>query len=69
MFNSIVSLVANALNAAKEFFGFQTKKLDLKNQADVKAAAVAQQEINAVDRAEAAVASADLKEVRHELAE
>jgi hypothetical protein len=69
MFESIVSLVGNAFGAVKEFFGFQSKRLDLKNTADVKAAAAAQSEATAVDQVEKAVAGKDVNAIRKDLAE
>jgi hypothetical protein len=53
----------------KEFFGFQSRKLDLRNSAKVQAAAEAQSEIDADNKTEQAIAKQDLKEMRNELAE
>jgi hypothetical protein len=64
-----VALIANALGVVKEFFGFQSKKLDLNNAADMKAAAVAQDEAKAVDVTDKAIAQQDTAEIRKELAE
>jgi len=65
----IVELISNAFGAVKEFFGFQSKKLDLKNQAPVVAAAVAQDEVEARDKTRTAIANQNVKETRNELAE
>jgi hypothetical protein len=65
----VVGLIANALGAVKEFFGFQSRKLDLRNSAKVQAAAEAQSEIDADNKTEQAIAKQDLKEMRNELAE
>ena len=64
-----VDLISNALGAVKEFFGFQSKKLDLRNSAPMQAAAAAQAEIDAQDKSEKAIAAQDVKETRNELAE
>jgi hypothetical protein len=49
--------------------GIWQQRDTLKNAADVKAAAVAQQEQNAQDKSKQAIASGDLKEMRNEIAE
>lgn len=65
----VIAMISNLAGAAKEFFGFQTKKLDLKNQAPVVAAQVAQNEVQARDKTRQAIASQNVKETRNELAE
>ncbi|GEM_PF-2391850 len=65
----IVGLIANALAAVKEFFGFQTKRLELKNSAPMQKAAAAQNEVNAAARARSAIAKQDVEATRNELAE
>lgn len=69
MISEALALASNAIGAVKEFFGFQSKKLDLKNQADVKAAAIAQNEVTANDKTSKAIANDDLDEIRKEGAE
>lgn len=64
-----LSLASNLAGAVKEFFTFQGKKLDLKNQADVKAAAIRQNEVTAEDKTSKAIANDDLDEIRKEGAE
>jgi hypothetical protein len=64
-----VALLSNLFGAVKGFFGYQNKKLDLKNAADVKAAADAQNEVSARDKTDAAIASKDVTEIRKELSE
>lgn len=65
----IVELLANALGVVKEFFGFQSKRLDLKNAQDVKDAAIKRDEQRALDKSQRAVADGDLAEIRKELSE
>ena len=65
----IVELIADALGAVKEFFSFQGKRLDLKNAADVKNAAILKEEQKAVDKTTKAVAEKDIDEIRKEIAE
>jgi hypothetical protein len=65
----IVDLISNLVGAVKEFFGFQSKKLDLRNAADVKAAAANQDEAKARDVTSQAIAKKDTDEIRRELAE
>jgi len=65
----IVGLISNLVGAVKEFFGFQSKRLDLQNSAKVQQAAQAQQETDARDRTQKAIAGRDTKEVRNELSE
>lgn len=65
----VLELISNALGIVKEWLGFQSKKLDLKNAADVKDAAKRQDEVSAVDKTEKAIAGKDVNELRNELAE
>ncbi len=60
----IIALISNALGAVKEFFGFQSKKLDLKNTAEMKKGAVVQQEQALKDTANKAIANKDEDEIR-----
>jgi hypothetical protein len=64
-----VSLVSNFLGVVKEWFGFQSKKLDLKNTAPMEAAKAAQVERDAVDKTNTAIAKGDANELEKELAE
>ncbi len=64
-----IGLISNFFGAVKGFFGYQNKKLDLKNAEDVKAAAVAQNEVSARDKTDAAIASKDEAEIRREISE
>ena len=65
----IVELISNGLSAIAQFFGFQSKRLDLKNAPDVKQAAIAQDEVNAVDAEEKAVEQNNVEQIRKDLAE
>jgi hypothetical protein len=65
----IVELISNALGIVKEAFSFQSKKLDLKNASDVKAAATKQDEVSAKDKTAKAIATNDIDELRKEGAE
>jgi hypothetical protein len=65
----IISLISNALGAVKEWFGFQSKKLDLKNSASIQAAAQQQAEIKAVEKTEQAIATGNVNEIRNEISE
>lgn len=64
-----LSLASNLAGAVKEFFGFQSKKLDLKNAADVKAAQAVQDEVDAGDETRKAIAKKDANEIRNEISE
>jgi hypothetical protein len=64
-----IALISNFFGAVKGFFGYQNKKLDLKNAPDVKAAAQAQNEVSARDKTEAAISGKDAAEIRKELSE
>lgn len=66
---TILALVSNLFGAIKEVFGFQSKRLDLKNAQDVKDAAVRQAELDAVAKTEKAVAEKNTDELRKEIAE
>lgn len=63
----MLTLLSNIFGAVKEFFGFQSKKLDLKNAADVKNASVRQQEQDEVDATNKAIAKKDIDEIRKRL--
>jgi predicted TPR repeat methyltransferase len=65
----IVEAIAKALGLASEWLGFQSKKLDLKNADDVKAAAKAQDEATRTDQTKQAIAKNDLDELRKEISE
>lgn len=65
----ILSLISNALGVLSGWLGIQSKRLDLKNAPDVKAAAVEQDEADAVSKTNKAIASKDVDEIRKELAE
>jgi type II secretory pathway pseudopilin PulG len=65
----IVGLISNALGAVKEWLGFQSKRLDLKNTDAMRAAAQAQQEQAAKDRTATEITNQDVNKLRDELAE
>lgn len=65
----IVGLAKSALDVIAGFLGFQSKKLDLKNTEDMKAASERQDEQSAKDRTAKAIANKDADEIRKELAE
>lgn len=69
MGSSILTLIANALGAIQGWLGIQSKKLDLKNAADMKAAQQKQDEVSAVDKAEKAIAQKNTDEIRKDIAE
>lgn len=69
MFGAIVELVSNALGIAKGWIGLQSKKLDLKNTAEMRAAAERGDELKAADVASEAIAKQDVQEIREELSE
>lgn len=62
-------LIGNLFGAIKEFFGFQSKRLDLKNSAAMQQAAVNQTEASERDKTAKAIANHDENEIRKELAE
>jgi hypothetical protein len=64
-----LQLAANACGAVKEFFGFQSKKLDLRNTQKIQQNVEAQREAAAVDKTRQALAKGDLEELRKEAAE
>lgn len=65
----MLELIGNLFGAVKEFFGFQGKRLDLKNGAAMQQAAAAQTEAEARDKTAQAIAQKDTDEIRKELAE
>lgn len=65
----MIELIANVFGAIKEFLGFQSKRLDLKNQQEMKDAQKAQEEVNAVEKTENAVERKDVNAIRNEIAE
>lgn len=69
MGEGILALVANALGAVQGWLGFQSKKLDLKNAADMKDAQKKQDEVSAVDAAAKAIAQKNTDAIRKDLAE
>ena len=64
-----VGLAKELAAAVGAFFGFQSKKLDLKNSATMQANQTAINETKAVDQEEKAVAGKDLDAIRKNLAE
>ncbi len=69
MISEALAFAANLAGAVKEWFGFQGKRLDLKNAPDVKAARAAQDELDAEDKTRKAIAKKDTDEIRNELSE
>lgn len=65
----VIAMISNLAGMAKEFLGFQSKKLDLKNTASAQAAATAQKEVDAQDKTAKAIANDDLDELRKEASE
>jgi len=64
-----LSLISNAFAAIGQVFGFARQRDEEKNSPAVQAAAAAQKEQNAEDQTRAALAKADLNEIRKELSE
>ena len=69
MGTSILALLSNLASIAAGWLGIQSKKLDLNNTPDMKAAAAAQDEAKAKDVTSKAIAGQDSAEMRKELAE
>jgi len=69
MGQGIIALLSNLFGMAKSAFGFQSKKLDLRNTSAMQTAAAAQSERNEVGRSEKAVAARNVDEVRNEISE
>ncbi len=67
--DTALSLVSNAIGAFKEFIGFQSKKLDLKNTASVQEAAKIQNATTQKDEIAKAIREKNIEEVRRHLAE
>ena len=65
----IIELITAALGAAKEALGFASKRSDLRNAPDMKAATVAQREADARAKTAKAIKDGNIKEIRNELAE
>jgi len=63
----MIQLISNIFGAIKEFFGFQSKKLDLKNTEEMKKGAKAEQEQNEQDLTNQAISRKDVNEIRKEL--
>jgi hypothetical protein len=60
----VFGMLKEGFGLAKEFITFKSKKLDLNNQADVKAAAIKQDEVSAKDKTAKAIATNNLDELR-----
>ena len=69
MGSSILALLSNVAGIVAGWLGIQSKKLDLNNAPDMKAAAVAQDEAKAEDVTAKAIAKRDTAEIEKELAE
>lgn len=64
MGTSILELVGNVFGAIKEFFSFQSKKLDLKNTQEMKDAEKAQNEQATKDKINQAIVEKNEDEIR-----
>lgn len=64
-----MSYVKVILLAVGEFFGFQRKRLELKNTVEMRKRAERQEEVKKVSEVEKAVADKDEERIRKELAE
>ena len=58
------TLIANLFGAVKEIFGFQNKKMDLKNTPEMKKGVVLQQEQVQQDKINAVISKKDDDEMR-----
>ncbi len=65
----VLEIIGNALGVVKEFFGFQSKKLDLNNALDIKQSKTNQEEQKLVDKTNNAIEKKDINEIRKELSE
>lgn len=63
----MLQLISNVFGAIKEFFGFQSKKLDLNNTEEMKKSETLKKEQQAVDKTNKAIAEKDEDEIRKEL--
>ena len=60
----VLELISNTLGAIKEFFGFQSKRLDLKNTQAMKEAEEAQKEQDKKDAINKAIIEKNEEEIR-----
>jgi hypothetical protein len=65
----IIACITAVGRAVAEVFGYASKRTDLKNAADVKQAAKAQENVDDKTRIEKAVANRDLESLRNDLGE
>lgn len=63
MGTGIIALIANLFGAVQQFFGFQSKRLDLKNTQDMKDADAAQKEQDQKDAINKAIAEKNKDEI------
>ena len=66
---NILATLKEAFSAFASFFNWSKHRSEVKNAPDVKAAAIAKQEQQQVDKANKAVAGGDLDEIRKQAAE
>jgi len=69
MFEGIISLLSGVASAVSNFFGYQSKRLDLKNSPQMEKASETQKELAACDKTSSAIAQKDSDEIRKEIAE
>ena len=65
----IITMLSNMARAVAEACGLASKRSDLKNQADVKAAVVKQEQVDVRSEMESAVANEDVNETRKALSD
>jgi hypothetical protein len=63
----MLELIGNIFGAIKEFFGFQSKKLDLKNKEEIKKAKLNKVEQERIDRTNKEISDKKLNEIRKKL--
>jgi hypothetical protein len=65
----VTELIGNIFGAVKEFFGFQSRKLDLKNKEDIKKSEISREEQRLQDETNKLIAQKKLEEIRKQISE
>jgi hypothetical protein len=63
----MIQLIGNIFGAIKEFFGFKSKKLDLKNEEDIKKSEISILEQKLQDETNKAIQKKDIDEIRKQI--
>ena len=65
----ILEVLGNLFGGVKEFFGFQSKKLDLNNSPDIKKSKINKEEQKLIDKSNNDIQNKNIEEIRKQLSE